>query len=92
MGEGWVECHRPSAYSLAMDDTPPRKPADWEPLTPSEADLLAALAESEAEAEAGLLVSGDDIMRELHESIARMEKGGTAADHADKEPGPSRRR
>jgi predicted transcriptional regulator len=29
---------------------------------PSEAELLAALAESEAEAEAGLFVSGDEIM------------------------------
>jgi hypothetical protein len=87
-----VERRRPSAYSLPLDDTPPRKPADWEPPTPSEADLLTVLAESEAEAEAGLLVSGDEIMRELHESIARMENGGTAADHADKEPGPSRRR
>jgi len=53
---------------------------------------LEALAESEAQLAAGQIVSGDEIMRELHESIARMENGGTAADHADKEPGPSRRR
>jgi hypothetical protein len=38
---------------------------------------LAALAESEAKAEAGLFVSGDEIMRELQESIARMERRAT---------------
>jgi hypothetical protein len=54
----------------------------------SEAELLAALAESEAEAEAGLFVSGDEIMRELRESIARMEGRGPT-DHVDPEPGSS---
>ena len=54
---------------------------------PGEAELLAALAESEA----GLFISGDEIMRELHESIARME-GLAATDHADVEPGSPRRR
>jgi hypothetical protein len=43
------------------------------PPMPSQAELLAALAESEAEA--GLLVSGDEIIPEPHESIARMEQG-----------------
>jgi hypothetical protein len=57
---------------------------------PSEAELLAALAESEAEA--GLFVSGDEIMRELGESIARMESRAVAADHSDIEPGSSPRR
>jgi hypothetical protein len=76
-----------------MDDTPRhRHPADWNPPLPSEAELLAALAESEAEAEAGLFVSGDEIMRELRESIARMEGRATAADHTDVEPGSSPRR
>jgi len=71
-----------------MDDTPHhRRPADWNPPMPREAELLAALAESEAEAEAGLFVSGDEIMRELHESIARMEGRAVAADRADVEPG-----
>ncbi len=57
-----------------MGDTPLHgDPADVKPLTLTEAALLAALAESEAEAEAGLFVSGDEIMRELRESIARME-------------------
>ena len=75
-----------------MDDTPHhRHPADRDPPIPSEAELLAALAESEAEA--GLLVSGDEIMRELHESIARMESpAAAAADDADAEPGFPRRR
>ena len=35
----------------------------------------AILAESEAEAEARLFVSGDEIKRELHESLARMDSG-----------------
>jgi hypothetical protein len=76
-----------------MDDTPHhRQPADLHPRTPSEAELLAALAESEAEAEAGVFISGDEIMRELRESIARMEGRNAAADYADAEPGfPPRR-
>jgi hypothetical protein len=75
-----------------MDDTSHhRHPTDREPPMPSEAELLAALAESEAQAEAGSFVSGDEIMRELHESIARME-GRAAADHAVVKPGSSRRR
>ncbi|MBW4090979.1 MAG: hypothetical protein HIU82_07715 [Proteobacteria bacterium] len=57
-----------------MDDTPRnRLPVDWNPPTPSEAELSAALAESEADLAAGRLVSGDDVLRELDESIARME-------------------
>jgi hypothetical protein len=76
-----------------MDDGPHHRPlADWNTPTPSEAELLAALAESEAEAEAGLFVSGVEIMRELYESIARMEGQAAAADHADLEPGSSPRR
>ena len=71
-----------------MDDTPHhRHPGDGNPPIPSEAELLAALADSEAEAEAGLFVSGDDIMRELRESIGRMEGRAVAADRADDEPG-----
>jgi hypothetical protein len=58
----------------------------------SEAELLAALAESEAEAEAGLFVSGDEIMSELRESIARMEGQAGEADHANIKPGSSPRR
>jgi hypothetical protein len=60
-----------------MDDTPHHneaKAAEW----------AAILAESEAEA--GLFVSGDEILRELHESIARMENRATPG-HADAAPG-----
>ena len=40
---------------------------------PSEAELLASLARSEAELAARQIVSGDEVLRELDESIARME-------------------
>jgi hypothetical protein len=61
-------------FSLSMNDTPSHKPqADWHPPMPSEAELLAALAESEAEAEAGLFVPGEVVRRELLDSIARLE-------------------
>jgi hypothetical protein len=40
---------------------------------PSEAELRAALEQSEAEFAAGQIVSGDEVLRELDESIARME-------------------
>jgi predicted metalloprotease with PDZ domain len=43
------------------------------------AEWLEALAESEAQLAAGQTVPGDEIMRELHESIARLE-----ANRADK--------
>lgn len=52
------------ADRLSMTDTPRN----------SDDTMAAILAESEAEAEAGLFVSGDEIMRELHESLARMER------------------
>src|SRR5580658_878893 len=57
-----------------MDDTPHhRHPADREPPMPSEAELLTSLTRSEAELAAGQIVSGDEVLRELDESIARME-------------------
>jgi hypothetical protein len=40
---------------------------------PVPAGWLEALAESRAELAAGLTVPGDEIMRELYESIARLE-------------------
>jgi hypothetical protein len=55
-----------------MDDTPHR-PA------PAPASWLEILAESEAEADAGLFVDGDEIVRELDETIARMEAARAAA-------------
>lgn len=50
-----------------MDDnpTPLLAPADW----------LEALARSEAQIAAGLIVSGEEIMRELYESSALLEEG-----------------
>jgi hypothetical protein len=40
---------------------------------PSEAELRAALERSEAQFAARQVVSGDEVLRELDESIARME-------------------
>ena len=40
---------------------------------PVPAGWLEALAESEAELASGLTVPGDEVMRELYESIARLE-------------------
>ena len=81
------------AYSFSMDDTPHHsRPAGRDQPMPGEAELPAALAESEAEAEAGLFVSGDEVLRELHESIARMEGRAAEAHDADVESGSSRRR
>jgi hypothetical protein len=57
-----------------MDDTPHhRRPADWEPPMRGKAELLASLARSEAELAAGQIVSGDEVLRELDESIARID-------------------
>ena len=61
-----LEYRSPNAYSSHMDDTPHRTKA-------TSAGWLEILAESEAEADARLFVDGDAIMRELDESIARME-------------------
>jgi hypothetical protein len=80
-------------YSLSMNDAPRHTrstlPADPDPPMPGEAELLTALSESEAEAEVGLFVSGDELMRELHESIARMESRAEAL-HADTGSPPRR--
>ena len=56
-----------------MDDnpTPAIAPAGW----------LEALAESEAQLAAGQIVSGEEVMRELDECIARLEAKRTAAAH-----------
>jgi hypothetical protein len=57
-----------------MADAPHRRrPADREPPMPGEAELLASLARSEAELAAGQIVSGNEVLRELDESIARIE-------------------
>jgi hypothetical protein len=64
-----LDCHAESTYSLFMDTAPRRTktaPAGW-------AEIL---AESEAEAEAGLVVPGELVRQELLDSIARMEIKG----------------
>jgi hypothetical protein len=56
-----------------MDDTQHRRPhADRDPPMPGEAELRAALERSDAQYAAGEIVSGDEVLRELDESIARM--------------------
>ena len=40
---------------------------------PSEAELLAALAQSEAEVAAGMTVDGDALIRELYASAEQLE-------------------
>jgi hypothetical protein len=71
------------AYFLPMDDTPHhRRSADWNPPMPTEAELLAALAESEADIAAGRLVPGEAVHRELQASIARLEAKGRAKEAA----------
>lgn len=62
------------AYLFSMDDTPHREnPADWEPPMPTEAELLAALEESEADLAAGRTVPGELVRQGLLDSIARLE-------------------
>jgi hypothetical protein len=58
------------AYSFPMDDTPHRTeaPADW----------LEVLAESDADLAAGRIVPGDVVMRDLRESLARLEAKAAA--------------
>ena len=64
-GQSKVECGAHSAYSTPMDDAtvPSIAPAGW----------LEALAESEAQLAAGQIVSGEEVLRELDECIARLE-------------------
>jgi hypothetical protein len=52
-----------------MDSVPDNTPPGW----------LEILEESEAELASGLVVSGEEVMRELHEAIARLEAKGQAA-------------
>ena len=67
-----LEIRAKDAYPPPMDDTThytDTPPAGW----------LEILAESEAEADAGLFVDGDAILHELDQSIARMERSPAAA-------------
>lgn len=69
-----LECKADRRYARPMNDAPShRSSVDWEPPLPDEADLLAALAESDAEAEAGLFVPADVVRQRLLDSIARVE-------------------
>jgi hypothetical protein len=57
-----------------MNDTPQHDlPADREPPMPSEAELLAALARSDADIAAGRLVPAAAVHAELSAAIGRIE-------------------
>jgi hypothetical protein len=57
-----------------MDDTPHHKhPADREPPMPSETELLASLARSEADLAAGRIVPASVVHKELHDALGRIE-------------------
>ncbi len=72
--------------------TAPQAPGDWAPPMPSEAELLAALAESEAEAEAGLVVSATRSCVNYARALRGWEGRAVATDRADAKPGSSPRR
>jgi hypothetical protein len=56
-----------------MDDTPHhRRTADWEPPMPSETELLAALARSEADLAAGRIVPASVVHEELRAALERI--------------------
>jgi hypothetical protein len=57
-----------------MDDTPHHEhPADWELPMPSEAELLASLARSEADLAAGRIVPASVVHEELRTALERIE-------------------
>jgi hypothetical protein len=63
-----------AAYSSPMDGASHRElHANRDPTIPTETALRAALKRYEAQFAAGQIVSGDEVSRELDESIARME-------------------
>ena len=69
--DGWranrLEVPAWAAYSPAMNDTPQHDlPADREPPMPSEAELLAALARSDADIAAGRLVPAAAVHAETY--------------------------
>ena len=69
-----LEHRAPMAYTLPMDDTPHhRRPPDWEPPMPSEAELLAALVRSEADVAAGRIVPASVVREELSAALVRLE-------------------
>jgi hypothetical protein len=63
-----------NAYCLPMDDTPHHsRPADWHPPMPSEAELIAALDESEADIAAGRIVPASVVHEDLRAALERIE-------------------
>ena len=57
-----------------MNDAPNHKrPADWDPPMPSEAELLASLDRSEADLAAGRIVPASVVHAELRAAIDRIE-------------------
>ncbi len=56
-----------------MDTCHDRKVRDDLPPMPTEAELLAAMEQSDRDVEAGLTVSLEDVLVDLDESIARMD-------------------
>ncbi|MGD0109851.1 MAG: hypothetical protein ABSC06_38395 [Rhodopila sp.] len=63
-----------TAYSRPMNDTSRQDlPPDWDPPMPSEAELLAALARSDADIAAGRVVPAAVVHAELAAAIARIE-------------------
>ena len=57
-----------------MDDTPHHThPGDWDPPMPGEAELLAALARSEADLAAGRIVPAAVVHEELRAALERIE-------------------
>lgn len=65
-----LERSEPSAYCPRMDDTPHHAPAP--------AGWLEALAESEADLAAGRIVPGEVVMKDLRDSLARLEARAAA--------------
>jgi len=73
---GWQTLPTPPSPPILslMDDTPHRRqPADWDPPMPSEAELLAALARSEADIAAGRVVPASVVHEALRTAIERIE-------------------
>lgn len=66
-----------SAYCSAMDETPHRHAPDWEPPMSSEAELLAALARSDADIAAGRTVPASTVHAELQAALDRIEERRT---------------
>jgi len=58
-----LESQLSAAYKPAMDTIPDKTPATWQEI----------LEESEAELAAGQIISGEQVMRDLKDALARLE-------------------